>query len=118
MYYTAFSRAQNLLVLTCTECYTSAGKLKTPSRSFEKMYIKLKNYDEVDFSNFAFEEVKSANLKRTFSFTSHVELYENCSLQYKFFKELGFTKVRVGTALFGSLIHETLKEYKSSSYEA
>ena len=110
LYYTAFSRAQNLLVLTCTECYTSAGKLKTPSKSFEKMYIKLKNYDEVDFSNFAFEEVKSANLKRTFSFTSHVELYENCSLQYKFFKELGFTKVRVGTALFGSLIHETLKD--------
>ncbi len=42
------------------------------------------------------EKVKPVNVKQSFSFTSHIELYENCSLQYKFFKELGFAQIRVG----------------------
>ena len=56
------------------------------------------------------EEVKPVNLKQQFSFTSHIEVYENCSLQYKFFKELGFTQVRVGATLFGTLVHETIED--------
>lgn len=110
LYYTAFSRAQNLLVLTCNESYTARGGWRTPSKSFEKQYKPLKSYDEVDFSGNAFEEVKPVNLKQTFSFTSHIELYENCSLQYKFFKEIGFTQVRVGATLFGTLVHETIED--------
>ena len=107
LYYTAFSRAQNLLVLTCNEC---GGRWRTPSKAFEKLYKKLKPYDVQDLSNEVFEEVKPVNLKQTFSFTSHIELYENCSLQYKFFKELGFTQVRVGATLFGTLVHETIED--------
>lgn len=110
LYYTAFSRAQNLLVLTCNESYTARGGWRTPSKSFEKQYTSLLSYDEVDFSDRVFEEVKPVNLKQTFSFTSHIELYENCSLQYKFFKELGFTQVRVGATLFGTLVHETIED--------
>lgn len=107
LYYTAFSRAQNLLVLTCNEC---GGGWKTPSKAFEKCYKKLKDYEDVDLSNVVLEEVKPVNLKQTFSFTSHIELYETCSLQYKFFKELGFTQVRVGATLFGTLVHETIED--------
>ncbi len=61
-------------------------------------------------SNVVLEEVKPVNLKQQFSFTSHIELYENCSIQYKFFKELGFTQVRVGATLFGTLVHETIED--------
>ena len=53
----------------------------------------------VDLSNAVLEEVKPVNLKQTFSFASHIELYETCSLQYKFFKELGF--IRYMTILCG-----------------
>lgn len=35
---------------------------------------------------------------------------KNCALQYKFFKELGFTQVRVGATLFGTLVHETIED--------
>ena len=107
LYYTAFSRAQNLLVLTCNEC---GGSWRTPSKAFEDQYKRLKSYDAVDLSDVVLEEVKPVNLKQTFSFTSHIELYENCSLQYKFFKELGFTQVRVGATLFGTLVHETIED--------
>lgn len=54
--------------------------------------------------------VKPVNIKQSFSFTSHIELYENCSLQYKFFKELGFAQIRVGATLFGTLVHETIED--------
>lgn len=107
LYYTAFSRAQNLLVLTCNEC---GGSWRTPSRAFENCYKDLKNFDMVDLSDVVLEEVRPVNLKQTFSFTSHIELYETCSLQYKFFKELGFTRIRVGATLFGTLVHETIED--------
>lgn len=107
LYYTAFSRAQNLLVLTCNEC---GGSWKTPSTSFETIYSTLKEWTEVDLSRVKLEEVKPVNLKQSYSFTSHIELYENCALQYKFFKELGFTPVRVGATLFGTLVHETIED--------
>lgn len=107
LYYTAFSRAQNLLVLSCFE---KSGAGKTPSRYFASFYKSLRSYKDIDFSNVKLEMVKPVNIKETFSFTSHIELYENCSLQYKFFKELGFTQVRVGATLFGTLVHETIED--------
>lgn len=107
LYYTAFSRAQNLLVLSCCE---KKGHGATPSKYFEECYGKLPSYEDVDLSDLKLETVKPVNIKDTYSFTSHIALYENCALQYKFFKELGFTQVRVGATLFGTLVHETIED--------
>lgn len=109
VYYTAFSRAQNLLVLTCRE---KTGRGAEPSKYFRSIYEKLPYYDDsaVDLNEFNFKEVKAINLKESYSFTSHILLYENCSLQYKFYKELGFTPVRVGATIFGSLVHQTIED--------
>ena len=107
LYYTAFSRAQNLLVLSC---YEKNGIGRTPSKYFESCYSTLPSYNDVDLSEMELEMVKPVNIKKSFSFTSHIELYENCSLQYKFFKELGFTQIRVGATLFGTLVHETIED--------
>ena len=107
LYYTAFSRAQNLLVLSCCE---KKGHGATPSKYFEECYSKLLNYDEADLSGLVLEKIKPVNIKDSYSFTSHIALYENCALQYKIFKELGFTQVRVGATLFGTLVHETIED--------
>lgn len=107
LYYTAFSRAQNLLVLSC---YEKNGIGRTPSKYFESCYSTLPSYNDIDLSKMELEMVKPVNIKKSFSFTSHIELYENCSLQYKFFKELGFTQIRVGATLFGTLVHETIED--------
>ena len=61
----AFSRVQNLLILTCNV------DNRTPSKYFEDI-----------------------NIKQTFSLTSHITVYETCALQYKFYKELEFAPVR------------------------
>ncbi len=106
LYYTAFSRAQDLLVLTANE--TS----REPSLYFGEVYDELINYDapEFSFEPFDFEDIKDVNLKEKYSFTSHISVYENCSLQYKFFKELSFTPIRVGATLFGQIIHQTIED--------
>ncbi|MDI9387093.1 MAG: ATP-dependent DNA helicase [Spirochaetota bacterium] len=104
LYYTAFSRAQDLLILTCNE-----GK-RTPSKYFREIYTAIPNADTLDLSEFDFKKVKDVNLKNTFSFTSHINVYETCSLQYKFYKELEFAPVRVSAMLFGILVHQTIED--------
>jgi len=109
LFYTAFSRAQNLLVLTSREV---GGSWADPSKYFEKPYKELPNYFDpcVNFDKYNFEKIKDVNIKQSYSFTSHIAVYENCSLQYKFFKELGFTPVRTGSTLFGTLVHQTIED--------
>lgn len=110
IYYTAFSRAQNLLVLTCREKLSGHGQ--EPSKYFREVYEKVPYYndDVINLDDYKFESVKSVNIKESYSFTSHILLYENCSLQYKFYKELGFTPVRVGATIFGTLVHQTIED--------
>lgn len=109
LYYTAFSRAQDLLILTCNE---KNGKGQTPHKCLLPMYDELQNEKSPGFniSDFTFHEVKDVNIKHSYSFTSHITVYETCSLQYKFYKELGFTPVRAGAMLFGRLVHETIED--------
>jgi len=109
LYYTAFSRAQNLLVLTSRE---AKGSWADPSKYFENVYKKLPYYFDpvVNFQKYNFDKIKDVNIKESYSFTSHIAVYENCALQYKFFKELGFIPVRTGSTLFGTLVHQTIED--------
>ncbi len=106
LYYTAFSRAQDLLVLTCNE------DNRTPSKYFRLPYRELPSIDGSAFNldEFDFKLVKDVNLKKTYSFTSHIAVYETCSLQYKFYRELEFMPVRAAAMLFGTLVHETIED--------
>ena len=106
LYYTAFSRAQNLLVLTANHT------TREPSLYFREVFKQLPEYDSeaFDVQEFEFAEVKDVNLKDTYSFTGHIAVYEECALQYKFFKELGFTPIRVGATIFGTIVHETIED--------
>lgn len=106
LYYTAFSRAQDLLVLTCDE------NKRTPSKYFSEVYEELQSVESPNFDlkEFDFKTVKRVNLKDTFSFTSHITVYETCALQYKFYKELEFMPVRENAMVFGTLVHETIED--------
>lgn len=107
VYYTAFSRAQNLLVLTCAR----SGR-RTPSKYFRHIYEPLPLVDDEAFSpqEFSFDLVKDVNLKAKYSFTSHISVYETCPRQYKFYRDLEFAPVRVSARLFGTLVHQTIED--------
>jgi DNA helicase-2/ATP-dependent DNA helicase PcrA len=113
LYYTAFSRAQNLLLLTCQE---KRGSGRTPSKHFADFYNDLPSWKSDEFKPelIELEQVREVNLKNEYSFTSHISLFENCAQQYRFFKELEFTPVRTSPILFGSLVHETIEDIHKS----
>lgn len=112
LYYTAFSRPQNLLGLIGQEERNKKGGLKIPRKEFRPVYDQLPHWRSASFdvSLMNFEELKEPNIKHQYSFTSHVLLYENCPLQYKFFKELEFAAVRQSGPMAGTLIHQTIED--------
>ncbi len=107
LFYTAFSRAQNLLVLAAQE---KQGRGKSPSKYFERLFYELPSWRNVDLSALTFEAVKQINLKREYSFTSHITVFENCAEQYRFFKDLEFAPIRESPMLFGTLVHQTIED--------
>lgn len=107
LFYTAFSRAQNLLVLAAQE---KQGRGKSPSKYFDRLFYELPSWRDVDLSKLTYEAVKQINLKREYSFTSHITVFENCAEQYRFFKELEFTPIRESPMLFGTLVHQTIED--------
>lgn len=100
LYYTAFSRAQNLLVL--------AAK-KLDSKYFGDYLLALPNIKEFH-DPAAFADVKSVNYKHVYSFTSHISIYDGCPRQYKFYKEYGFAQHKMFHTSVGTLVHATLED--------
>ncbi|KUF32525.1 ATP-dependent DNA helicase [Lysinibacillus sp. F5] len=112
LYYTAYSRAQNILALTCQENIASGqGTRNVPAKTFIESYQHLKSWrEEPSIFDIELAQVKNVNIKREYSFTSHINLFETCALQYKFYKELGFAPVRQGATIFGTLVHQTIED--------
>jgi DNA helicase II / ATP-dependent DNA helicase PcrA len=110
LFYTAFSRAQNLLVLATEERQGRGGR--SPSKSFADIWEPLPSWRDRAFrpERIDFKLVKEINLKREYSFTSHIALFETCAEQYRFFRELEFTPVRASAQLFGTLVHQTIED--------
>ncbi len=109
LYYTAFSRAQNLLVLAGHE---HSGPSALPSHEFRDIWDSTPSWRSsvFDMTKLELAKVKASNIKHEYSFTSHVLLYESCPLQYKFYKELEFAAIRTGGSLGGTLLHQTIED--------
>ena len=109
LYYTAFSRAKNLLVLAANE--TTEGR-KVPSKYFQAVYPALQDWTakKADLKKLRADQVVVSSIKKEYSYTGDILTYERCPLFYKFFRALGFSEVRVGATLFGALVHETIED--------
>jgi DNA helicase-2/ATP-dependent DNA helicase PcrA len=86
LYYTAFSRAQNLLVLASQTILPSRSQRRSPSSYLEGIWKALPDWRDERFKPelLELEPVKTVNLKREYSFTSDIILFENCAEQYRF----------------------------------
>jgi len=109
LFYTAFSRAQNLLVLACAE---KQGQGRTPSAYFADQFNRLPSWRDPAFNpaDVPLALIKDINIKQEYSFTSHLALFENCAEQYRFYRELEFAPVRTNPVLFGVLVHQTIED--------
>lgn len=103
-YYTAFTRAQDILVLSSLE--------SKPNMPFRNLYRGLREYtgERFDFKGLEASEIKETRIRHTYSFTSDVSYYDNCSLQYKFYRVLGFPAAQGEGTFFGTLLHESIED--------
>ena len=109
LFYTAFSRAQNLLLLTCQE--QIKGR-RVPSTYFKPVYDQACPWrnDAFQPEYLTLETIKDVDLKNEYSFTSHITVFENCARQYKFYRDLGFAPIRRNPILFGTVVHQTIED--------
>lgn len=114
LYYTAFSRAKNLLVLTCQEEKPVRGRQRCPSAWFEPFYRPVPQWRKAKLETLDVDTVYASAGKGRYSYTSHILVYEGCPRQYQFFKYWEFTPVREGPMLFGQLVHQTIEDIHKS----
>ncbi len=123
LYYTAFSRAQNLLVLSDLDTSLGEkekGQRNCPAKYFDAVYKGVPDWQTLFAKNKSkprLEIVKAGSIKNEYSFTSHILLYEACPLQYKFYRELEFSPVRNNSFLFGTLVHQTIEDIHKAVLE-
>jgi DNA helicase-2/ATP-dependent DNA helicase PcrA len=104
LHYVAFSRAEKILVLTTTD---------RPKSHFYPIWQGLPQwpYERQDLLRSLFFRLRSrAALKKAFSFTSDLKVYETCPRQYQFFRQYEFTPARSAEFFFGSLVHQTIED--------
>lgn len=89
---------------------TGRGLGKSPSKYFENLFYQLPSWRDVSLEVLSFETVKEISLKREYSFTSDITVFENCAEQYRFFKDLEFAPIRESPMLFGTLVHQTIED--------
>jgi DNA helicase-2/ATP-dependent DNA helicase PcrA len=104
LHYVAFTRPQKLLVLTTHE---------PPKDHFAPIWQGLPQWPYVQKDLLAaqrFELRERIPVKKTYSFTGDLKIYETCPRQYQFFREYDFTPSRSAVIFFGLLVHQTIEE--------
>ena len=100
----AFSRPQKVLVLTAHE---------RPRDHFASIWQGLPQWPYVRKELLAaqcFEPQERMPVKKTYSFTGDLRIYETCPRQYRLFRLYDFTPSRSAVIFFGLLVHQSIEE--------
>lgn len=105
-YYTAFSRAETLLVLA-----SPLGKNEI-SEVFRPVMEQLPEYDAeaADYRHLRCCPVGRNVFKPRFAFTSQIALYEECPMKYLWHRVYRFAGTQGSHAMYGELVHETIED--------
>ena len=104
LHYVAFSRPRNVLVLTARE---------SPRDHFAAIWQGLAQWPYVQREKLGAQRLAprdTSPVKKTYSFTGDLRIYETCPRQYQFFREYDFTPSRSAVIFFGLLVHQSIEE--------
>ena len=104
LHYVAFSRAEKILALTTAS---------TPKPYFNPIWQGLPQWPYVQqdlLNSLSFSLRQRMEVRKSFSFTSDLKVYETCPRQYEFFRFYQFTPSRSAEYFFGSLVHQTIED--------
>lgn len=104
LHYVAFSRPESVLVLSAHE---------QPKEHFAPIWQGLPQWPYVEKELLMaqrFEVRERMPVKKSYSFTGDLRIYETCPRQYQFFRDYDFTPSRSAVIFFGLLVHQTIEE--------
>lgn len=111
LYYTAFSRAQDLLILTSIE--VNNYKKRSPSKIFSPLFYWTPSWEDsekFELQHLNISPLKESNNKKLLSYTSHILLYEFCPLKYQLLKEFKFAYTKDINNFYGTFFHKVLEK--------
>jgi DNA helicase II / ATP-dependent DNA helicase PcrA len=104
LFYVAFSRAKQLLVLS------------TPKEPHAQFRALCQSVSSLEYNYQAVMNMPAAGPlqhhkppKRRFSLTGHITNYATCPRQFEFLREYGFHPAHTANTFYGQLIHQTLE---------
>lgn len=106
-HYVAFSRAEKVLVLTCDQ----EKKPRTPD--FDSIWGACDPWpglrtEVLEKQGWDFKD--RLPVKKPYSFTGDLKLYETCPRQYQMYRHLEFAPSRAVVIFFGLLVHQTIED--------
>ena len=109
LFYTAFTRAQNLLVLSVRNTAKSRPLLEGPFKSY---LMELPDWDSGKFEpdQLNLGSIKSAEPYPELSLVDDIHLYEHCPRKYRFFRVFGFAYIFDKPDAIGRLVRNTLDD--------
>lgn len=104
-YYTAFTRAKNLLVVLDN------------SRDFRIKNFALSLDDSSILASIDFKMAKKAREKKILAYTTDIAVYLTCPLKYKFVRKLSYRQKKTPSLIFGSKVHELAQYMYSDNFD-
>lgn len=104
-YYTAFTRAKNLLVILDN----------STDRRIKNFANTLDSSSKLSSIDFKTEERKDD--KKILAFTTDIDVYMTCPLKYKFVRKLSFRTKKTQSLIFGSKVHNLAQYIYSPSFD-
>lgn len=104
LFYVAFSRAEKILTLTTTG---------TPNDFLSPIWDGLDQWPHVEtkvLESLKFKPKPQFVPKKSYSLTSHINVYEVCPRQYQLYQEYEFAPSRSASMFFGTVVHQTIEE--------
>jgi len=107
MFYVAFSRAKNLLILPH---FSGRGqRISSPLKEMlEEDHLPL--LKDLDLNTIPVVEFEPEDLGKSYSYTADYLAYQRCPRQYMIFRKYGFETSRSQNMFFGNLVHKTIED--------
>lgn len=112
LFYVAFSRAKDFLVLTGHNDLTDrvANRKNEFNGALDKCTSCNSALKTGEYKTVNCEVGDSELIKPVFGFTSHISAYERCSRQFQYQKLYGFVSIRDEQFWMGNVVHNALQE--------
>jgi len=107
MFYVAFSRAKNLLILP-----HFSGRGQRISSPLKEMLEedKLPLLHKIDLQSVPEATIETEDFGKGYSYTADYLAYQRCPRQYMIFRKYGFETSRSQNMFFGNLVHQTIED--------